>query len=235
MKYFWLFLTLSSSSLFAAPVSVPSLKSCEKLHNTVQSVNGEAFQMDLSPEEASIETLKNFASCSSETTTIDTSSIACHAYRGYLEICAVPSDRGQFLIVKDHVDGASIHVFPDTKIQSLKFSSQTTFSVPNAEACYTELLRLDSEEPGSRDHRNLWIENQLGFKDMRQASASALRKIRGELNLRCDMPLETQSWKTDECVLLNGIQSCFLAGANGYFITARSEWKRLAVGFYRWD
>lgn len=235
MKVIFVFLSVLSSAAYSAEYQVPSLRACGEQINTVQSVNGEAFQMGLSLPEAAVETLKSYSSCDNATVAVQDEEIVCHQFRGYIEVCAVPSDEGQFLIVKDSVDGASVHAFPKMGFAELDFYPRENFIVPDTTPCYTELLRLDSEEPGSRDHRNTWIDLKRSYRDPRQASSSAFLELSKNLNLTCRMDYRAEIVPQESCVLLNGIQSCFVPGEAGYLITARAEARRIAVGFYRWD
>lgn len=236
MRFIFLVLGFLGAELLASEVQVPSLQSCPEQYFTVESVNGEAFQGDLSPELAAVATLSNFPSCSESKVSISIATVVCHKFQGYIDVCAVPSDIGRFLVVKDSVDGATIHAFQAEGMKSLEFEDSDQFIVPDFQPCYQEILRLDNETaPGSRDHRAWWAQTDREFTDPRLAFSLGLREAHLDLGLTCKKFTGYKDIPKDSCVNLGGIQTCFIDGNGGFNIAARADAMIFALGFYRWD
>ncbi len=180
------------------------------------------------------------SACRSFTQPMNRETIQCEKFAGS-DVCIVPSDAGEFIVVKDFVDSTNIiltHYDKDYKkfpaIDSI--NDQESLWLPMPELCYDTLL------DGLWDSQSYQVDAKpyLRFGDFRYIMARSNRDLLKNLsanNASCAYQTTNHLASTMHCLKRNKKPSiCSVSTTGGgYFIYVTDEDNSVHMIFNRWD
>jgi|GEM_PF-2933379 hypothetical protein len=169
------------------------------------------------------------------------------------QVCSLPASEGQFLVLKDYVDGAAVLYFKKQRNPSPALGKAgqrpTKVKLADSSMCYTELLNLgDSQQAAkpfaSLDHRSYFVSTK-NLKSSEDARINAVRLVNSVIRglnrsspQTCSYQEQTVSLDAKACEKIGGRDVCLIAGqssTSGYFIVSKDDAAGAFVSFIRFD
>lgn len=180
------------------------------------------------------------SSCQTFTQPMNRETIKCHQFSGS-DVCIVPSDAGEFIVVKDFVDSTNIILthygkdykkFPDVD----NINDQETLWLPMPQLCYDTLLE------GSNDSQSYLVDAKpyLRFGDFRYIMARSNRDLVKGLaanNSSCNYQTSNHLASNMQCLKRHKKPSiCSISTTGGgYFVYVTDDDNTVHLIFNRWD
>ncbi|GLS24352.1 hypothetical protein [Marinibactrum halimedae] len=254
---------ISASGLVgAADFSVPSLSRCLDDMGSSNTSDPKVFNLNVDDiyydaedvrdfaVQAVVNMTENFASEGSECRTfsqpMNRETVTCEEIGG-VDACIIPSDAGEFIVVRDYVDSANIvlteydsdyRYFPKIDAKN----DQESLWLPNPSSCYSELLEglVESEYFSDSQAYSVDVSNYTYFDDFRYVLARSTRDVVGNVaaqNEACHVVTEAHPATEAECLYREGKPSlCGITSTDsGFFVYISDAETQMHVLFNRWD
>lgn len=178
--------------------------------------------------------------CQSFTQPMNRTTVQCQQLAGS-DVCIVPSDAGEFIVVKDYVDSTQIVLteYSDDYSALPTVNNENDYAslyLPQPELCYSDLLKpIYDSQAHQTDAR--WYKS---FSDLRFVFARSNRdliKSLAEENTTCDFQTAEFPAHQMQCIVRNNKPGiCGMpATGGGYFIYVTDSDFKVHMLFNRWD
>ncbi|WDE09107.1 hypothetical protein SG34_030525 [Thalassomonas viridans] len=179
------------------------------------------------------------SSCVQQQVEISLEDVQCDNSINGAPVCAIESDSGDFIVVKDYVDSTNVVAVAHDN-QSWPAISASNDSddlyMPNPEQCYSDLLGTGG------DSQAYYIDayNYRYFGDYRFVMARTARDLVQNLSKRnasCSYRAQAIAASDMNCnSTSNGVQYCTLSSTNtGYFVFVSDDNHGMHLIFNRWE
>jgi hypothetical protein len=180
------------------------------------------------------------SNCQAFTQPMNRETIKCDNFSGS-DVCRVPSDAGEFIVIKDYVDSTNIILTEYSNdyqaLPTLKPANDLqTLWLPKPELCYSDLLE------GLWDSQSYAIDTSdyTNFGDLRYVMARSSRdlvKSISQSSSTCSYQTQAHEASKMQCFVRNNKPSiCSIASTGaGYFVYVTDKNNTVHAVFNRWD
>ncbi|NVJ59403.1 MAG: hypothetical protein HWE27_03385 [Gammaproteobacteria bacterium] len=180
------------------------------------------------------------SSCASFTQPMNRSTVKCEKVAGS-DVCIIPSDAGEFIVVKDYVDSTNVVLveYSDQYSEYPTINSENDFEnlwLPQPDLCYEGLLKPIYDSQAHENNSELFKE----FDDLRFLLARSNRdlvKRLAESSYSCSYQTFAVATKEMECLQRDNKPTiCGVRSTNGgYFVYITDADFDVHMVFNRWD